>query len=75
MPFEINITDTAFTLEFGIFFSIGTEALVYQEAIQQQVVLGPGDIAQAHTVGEWIDVAQLEEAVSVYRRIIERTCL
>ena len=53
----------------------GTEALIYQEAIPQQVILGPGDIAQAHTVGEWIDVAQLEQAVDVYQRIIERVCL
>ena len=53
----------------------GTEALVYQHYVAQQVILGPGDIAQAHTVGEWIDVAQLEQAVAVYRRLIERICL
>lgn len=52
----------------------GTEALVYQAVIQQQVILGPGDIAQAHTVGEWIELAQLNEAVDVYRHIIERVC-
>ena len=39
------------------------------------VVLGPGDIAQAHTVGEWIDVAQLNEAVVVYKRMIETLCM
>jgi acetylornithine deacetylase len=53
----------------------GTEALVYQDYVAQQVILGPGDIAQAHTVGEWIDVAQLEQAVGVYRRLIEMFCL
>jgi acetylornithine deacetylase len=53
----------------------GTEALVYQAHMSQQVILGPGDIAQAHTVGEWIDVAQLQSAVGVYRRLIERVCL
>jgi acetylornithine deacetylase len=53
----------------------GTEALVYQEHVAQQVILGPGDIAQAHTVGEWIDVAQLEQSVGVYRRLIEMLCL
>jgi acetylornithine deacetylase len=52
----------------------GTEALVYQDYITQQVVLGPGDIAQAHTIGEWIDVRQLEDAVGVYRRLIEEVC-
>lgn len=53
----------------------GTEALVYQEYVQQQVILGPGDIAQAHTVGEWIDLAQLQQAVGVYRRLIEMFCM
>jgi acetylornithine deacetylase len=53
----------------------GTEALVYQDYVAQQVILGPGDIAQAHTVGEWIEVAQLEQAVNIYRRLIERVCL
>jgi acetylornithine deacetylase len=52
----------------------GTEALVYQDYIAQQVVLGPGDIAQAHTIGEWIDVRELEDAVGVYRRLIEEVC-
>ncbi|RIK39099.1 MAG: acetylornithine deacetylase [Chloroflexi bacterium] len=53
----------------------GTEALVYQHYAGQQVILGPGDIAQAHTIGEWIEVAQLEAAVGVYQRLIERVCL
>ncbi len=53
----------------------GTEALVYQKHIAQQVILGPGNIAQAHTVGEWIDVAQLSDAVDVYKRMIEMICL
>ncbi len=52
----------------------GTEALVYQKWLDQQVILGPGNIAQAHTVGEWIDLAQLEESVGVYRRLIEQIC-
>ena len=53
----------------------GTEALVYQKHIAQQVILGPGNIAQAHTVGEWIDVDQLSGAVDVYKRMIEMICL
>lgn len=34
------------------------------------VVLGPGDIAQAHTADEWIELEQLEGAVEVYERIM-----
>ena len=51
----------------------GTEALVYQ-AHTQLVVLGPGSIAQAHTVGEWIDVAELERSVGVYAQLIAACC-
>ena len=30
------------------------------------VVLGPGNIAQAHTDNEWIDLGQLEQSVGIY---------
>jgi acetylornithine deacetylase len=51
----------------------GTEAVTYQDHMQS-VVLGPGSIAQAHTVGEWIDIGQLEESVEVYSQLIEELC-
>ena len=54
--------------------SFGTEANVYSPLLNP-VVLGPGDIAQAHTVGEWIDVKMLSEAVGVYTRLIETFCM
>lgn len=34
------------------------------------VVFGPGSIAQAHTADEFIDLAQVEQAVDVYARMI-----
>lgn len=34
------------------------------------VVLGPGDIAQAHTADEWIEIAQLEIAAGIYESIM-----
>lgn len=52
----------------------GTEAIFYDQAIEL-VVLGPGAIAQAHTNGEWIAIAQLHEAVGVYARMIEQLCM
>jgi acetylornithine deacetylase len=52
----------------------GTEAGIYQEHLDV-VILGPGDIGQAHTNGEWIELAQLHEAVNVYTRMIERLCM
>ena len=38
------------------------------------LLLGPGNIDQAHTVGEWIAVEQLQEAVEVYTRLIKDIC-
>lgn len=33
------------------------------------LILGAGDIAQAHTANEFIDVAQIEEGVNVYEKV------
>ncbi len=52
----------------------GTDGLHLQKVIDQIVILGPGDIAVAHTVGEHIEIAQLEYAVTVYREMIDRLC-
>ena len=51
----------------------GTDAHAFKDQLEL-VILGPGDIAQAHTVGEWIEVTQLHRAVEVYRRMIQRLC-
>lgn len=52
----------------------GTEAEVYQQHTRS-VVLGPGSIAQAHTVDEWIAVEQLIRGVQIYERLIQAACL
>lgn len=52
----------------------GTEAAVFKD-YAQLVILGPGDIAQAHTKGEWIDLGQLQNVVDVYRHIIDHFCV
>jgi acetylornithine deacetylase len=52
----------------------GTDAFHIQHLLSL-VVLGPGNIAQAHTVGEWIDLAQLTESVGVYRQMIKQLCM
>ena len=61
-------TTRAMTVPFG------TEAEAYQQ-FTQSVVMGPGAIAQAHTVGEWIDIGQLQAAVGVYANMIEQLCI
>ncbi len=51
----------------------GTDAHAFKDRVQL-VVMGPGNIAQAHTDGEWIELSQLEHAVSVYARMVQEVC-
>jgi len=46
----------------------GTDAATVAAAGVPAVVFGPGDIAQAHTKDEWIDLAQLEPAAEILFR-------
>ncbi len=48
----------------------GTHAGDLQAAGFAAVVLGPGDIAQAHTKDEWIDTTELERSVEVYKQLM-----
>lgn len=48
-----------------------TNANHYAPAGLPCVVLGPGDIAQAHTKDEWVSVEQLELGVRGYRALME----
>ena len=38
-------------------------------------VIGPGDIAQAHTTDEWIELDQLRLGTGLYARMIEQWCI
>ena len=51
----------------------GTDGAMLGE-LKNILVFGPGDIAQAHTHDEWIDLAQLELGTSMYARLIEHFC-
>jgi len=53
----------------------GTDGLAYVKKMKQMVVLGPGDIAQAHTVDEWIGIDQLRRGVDLYARFIDHVCV
>ena len=48
----------------------GTDASTIAEAGVPAVVFGPGDIAQAHTCDEWIELTQVEEAVEILYRLV-----
>ena len=53
--------------------AFGTDSAPFKEKVQL-VVLGPGDIRQAHTKDEWVAISQLERAVDVYSEMIRATC-
>ena len=50
--------------------SYGTDGSKIAQAGIPTVVFGPGDIAQAHTAAEWVEVEQLRIAAEVYYQII-----
>jgi acetylornithine deacetylase len=43
-----------------------SDAAVLAEAGIPSVVFGPGDIAQAHTADEWVELAQVEQAAEMF---------
>ena len=46
-----------------------TEASLFDRAGSPSVVCGPGDIAQAHTPNEWIEIAELEKCNAFMSRL------
>lgn len=44
-------------------------------AVRDLAVLGPGDIRQAHTDDEWIELDQLTRGTSLYERLIRHWCI
>ena len=51
----------------------GTDGAVFTE-LRNIAVFGPGDIAQAHTDDEWIDLEQLQKGTALYEKAIRRWC-
>lgn len=51
----------------------GTDGAEFSE-LKNRVVCGPGDIAQAHTRDEWIQLEQLAAGTNLYERMIRHWC-
>ena len=47
-----------------------TEAALFSQAGFAAMVLGPGDIKQAHTIDEWVELSQLEAIYHIYNKVI-----
>ena len=52
----------------------GTDGLVFGKKLEL-VVMGPGDIKQAHTVNEWMSLEQFDRAIEIYKNMIHRFCV
>ena len=51
----------------------GSEASVYTD-LRNRVLIGPGDVEQAHTFDEWISVEQLHQGTDTYSELIRTWC-
>lgn len=49
--------------------SYATEAGLFQDGGSPSVVIGPGDIAQAHTPDEWIAISEIEKCMAFMARL------
>lgn len=52
----------------------GSEAGIFAESGTPAVILGPGNIAQAHQPDEWIERGQLEACMTVLERLVGEFC-
>lgn len=50
----------------------GSNALRYADVTSEMVVFGPGSIDQAHQAVEWIDIAEIDKAAAIYRKLFSR---
>ena len=50
-----------------------TDACILSESVPC-IVVGPGDLRQAHTVNEWVSVEQLHQSVDLYLKFIQAVC-
>ena len=55
--------------------SFGTEAPYFNRLGMETVVLGPGDIAQAHQPDEYLALDRIEPTLELLRALIRRFCL
>ncbi|HET7306997.1 MAG TPA: acetylornithine deacetylase [Gammaproteobacteria bacterium] len=55
--------------------SFGTEAPFFRELGLDTIILGPGDIAQAHQPDEYLGLDMIAAARDTFKRLIEEFCL
>ena len=55
--------------------AFGTEAPYLTEMGIDTIVLGPGDIAQAHQPDEYLDIDRIEPTVEILKKLIHKFCI
>jgi len=58
-------------VEAGPAVDFWTEASLFAQAGIPAIVLGPGNIAQAHAMDEWVSMEQLELALNIYTQLVK----
>jgi acetylornithine deacetylase len=58
-------------IEAGPAVDFWTEASLFAQAGLPAIVLGPGNIAQAHVLDEWVSIEQLDLALNIYTQLVE----
>ncbi|MFN0252681.1 MAG: M20 family metallopeptidase [Kofleriaceae bacterium] len=74
VPFACNdlaALVTPFAKRVGI-LDFWTEAAMWARAGKKAIVIGPGDIAQAHSADEWVSLEDLDWAVDLFRTLLAR---
>lgn len=59
-----------FDLDAGAKVDFWTEASLFARAGIPAIVLGPGNIAQAHVLDEWVSLEQLQSALNIYANLV-----
>jgi acetylornithine deacetylase len=54
--------------------AFGTEGAQMQALGSEPVVIGPGDIREAHRTGEFVPVRELEQCTEILQHAVEQLC-
>jgi acetylornithine deacetylase len=54
--------------------AFGTEGAQLQALGSDPVVIGPGDIREAHRTGEFVPVKELEQCTGILKHAVEQLC-
>lgn len=68
-PLEPDAFEALRDMEIGSGLDFWTEASLFSQAGTPALVFGPGSIEQAHTLDEWVSLAQLEKALGLYENL------